>query len=175
MAARQAKKQERRETAERSKLQKKLQKLDHFPDLDGEKLAILQKMLEGTVVGLPICHVWTVDGSLQIYNGKIEKLKVGKSTKKNSLTWNAVPTLIKVGNPPPKVTLKRRPPTQRTTHSPKRQKVATVQDGDAIDNPLFSQQSPTECKYPPLGALQESAVTWSSAGVDFYIKFSAQT
>ena len=39
-------------------------------------------MLDGIVVGLPICHVWTVDGSLQIYNGKIEKLKVGKSTKK---------------------------------------------------------------------------------------------
>ncbi|KAK2152685.1 hypothetical protein LSH36_321g01022 [Paralvinella palmiformis] len=62
MPARQAKKQERCETAKRSKLQK-LWELDPgdlnalFPDLDGEKLSILQKVLEGTVVGLPICHV----------------------------------------------------------------------------------------------------------------------
>jgi len=57
---------------------------------------------------------------------------------RNSLNWNAVPTLIYVGNNPPKLTPNRRLPTQRTTaFAPKisrREKVATVQDGDAIDN-----------------------------------------
>ncbi|KAK2140838.1 hypothetical protein LSH36_1234g00033 [Paralvinella palmiformis] len=78
MAARQSKKQEHHETTERSKLQKKLDPgglTAQFPELDGGKLAILQKLLEGTVVVLPICHVWMVNGSLQTYNVKIEKLE----------------------------------------------------------------------------------------------------
>ena len=42
---------------------------------------IIQKLLEVTVVGLPISHVWTVGGGLQTYNGKIAQFKFGKSTK----------------------------------------------------------------------------------------------
>lgn len=42
------------------------------------------------------------------------------ASKKNSLIWNAVPTIFQVPNPPPKVTPKRAPPKRRLPETSQR-------------------------------------------------------
>ena len=75
MAARQAK---NKNAEEKCKLQKKLQKLDPG-DLTAQFL--VQRLENCSVVGQFLCHVWTVNGSFQTYNRKIEKLKVNQYYK----------------------------------------------------------------------------------------------